>query len=281
MGRLEKDKQGLLMSSLAIQNQNRLLSSQKQNLQQAAQAASEKLSNLEQLTDNQIEEAQATLLLNTFSLHFWSEIDASDRPFLEAKPEDLQKWFAGTQRQPADIVAKKVDEELRSKNYFGLPEPHAISQKIVQKVKAGVIEHRAELTCPTIDRGEWSKAWKAASTIYAQSIEGCVQFHLQHTIKSEGWSARQASGWLNGAQGIAYAKSFRATCEVSAGYRQASLFDERISQYDRACRGRLIYADDIALGKKTELDPFPSPLPPTPDPRWYEDWYKSSMTHPR
>ena len=134
MNRLEKDKEHLLTSSSAIQNQNRLLSSQRLLLQKAAQEASEKLSSLEKLTDTQIEEAQTTLLLNTFSLHFWSEIDASDRPFLEAKPDELEKWFAGTQKQPVDIIAKKVDEELRNKSYFGLPKPHAISQKIVERI---------------------------------------------------------------------------------------------------------------------------------------------------
>lgn len=275
MRQLENNRRELLSNSTAIQNQNRLLSSQQATLQQEANEASGRLVNLQQLTNSQIEEAQTTLLQSRFSLHFWSEIDAFSRAFLEAKPQELEEWFKGRQEQPADIISKKIDEELSKETYFGLPEPHSISRKIVQKIKIGVAAHRADLTCPEIDRDQWSRAWHAASSTYARSIDDCVHFHMQHTINSEGWTEKQGVGWLKSNQGQSFKKSFRATCEVSAGYRQNRLFHERLSEYDRACRARLIYADNIALGNKVDLDPFPSLLPPTPDPRWFGDWYKS------
>lgn len=275
MQRLELEKTNLLQESHAFKEQNKNLSAQKLLIENAAKAAGIKLSSLEKLTDAQIETAQTNLLLNTFSLHFWGEIDAIRRPFLDEKTETLEAWFKSEQIQPAEVIVQRIDKELRDQTYFGLPQPHSISKRIIERIRSGVIAHRAELTCPTIDRKSWSKAWQEAGAIYDRSINDCAEFHLQHTIKSEGWNAKQASGWLNGAQGEAYKQSFLASCEVSAGFRKAKLFDERLTQYDSACRARLIYADNIALGKKVDLDQFPSLLPPSPEPRWFEDWYKT------
>lgn len=237
-----------------------------------------RLTALNKTQDRQIVENQLRLFRETGSWA-WTRSYLSDghiNVFVAADPDKIDKWSRESLSQPIDEIIKAIDVELSSGDYFSLPEPHSVSRSIILDFRGKILAAREHLLCPAIDRSAWAKAWKNAQRANLETGDDCVAMHVNHTAQEEGWTRSQLASWKKSAQYKSYESSYLAACKVMSNYHADRLIADAYEKYESPCRNRLFYAQDIADGSLDRVEPVGSPIPPSPELKWFSGWYNSS-----
>ena len=234
------------------------------------------ISELNEAQEKQIVEGQRAILPDAAGMSWMAHVFNNDdvMVFLGADQDKIKKWEKAEPIQPIKVVLAAIDLALTSKTYFGLPEPHRVSEQLILELRSNVVAHTEQLTCPSIDRSKWRSAWLEAQRTYKATIPNCVNMHVAHTAKKNGWTEAQTAVWREGKQGKQYRDSFESACASTHDYYANRLFSDAWEKIDGPCTKRLIYAVSIANGEKNDLEPFPNTDPPTPDKNWFSGWYK-------
>lgn len=277
LGNLRSQRKSLLA-------QNSLLSSERKELRSQTVVMRERVLKLStdlgtvsarnQEQQEQLKEGQMLLLSDAFAWEVGRSIlriEFDQIPFRES--QDISEWVAAKQHQPIQIVLSTIDEQLKSGKYFGLPPPHDLSRSLINDLRARVVAVSSELQCPVADRDEWSRAYKEQIAEHGRNLDGCVEMHAQHLASKEGWSPARLAAIKKTPYWIEQSNIYRRACDVYATYSTAKRFNESWSAYIKPCVDLVVYAEDIAFGKRQANRNFGSTKPPTIDRKWYADWF--------
>lgn len=240
------------------------------------------LSRTRSLTESQEEQlrtGQSLILKENFDLRAGYLVASNEemfdtQPFLGRDSAALDKWVSTKFVQPIDQLLAEVDGELEKKTYFGLPEPHGISEELVQELRRRLESTRDELTCPTPDRRAWQAAFESQVAQAKATTAGCVQMHFDHLVKDQAWTPLQVASLKSSGYWKRQAEAFNAACESVSDFFVAQRFNEKWAKFMRPCTTRVFYASELMEGRKrSDIEVFANTDPPPMDREWYRSWY--------
>ncbi|MGO1000795.1 hypothetical protein [Lysobacter sp. CA196] len=280
---LQSERQQLLNQRALALRANEALAAQSTELKNRAGALGRELGRTTELNSRQlaqIKSHQETILRSNVGLFMLpgvieQEGEYDSLPFIPER--DLDRWAARGVKQPYQFLLELFDQEVSSNRLFALPEPRAISREVVAELRSRIQAASARLSCPTINKTLWLQEFRRQTQQAEETVGACLDFHIQHHVKSKSWSAEQVRHASTGAEWASWREGTKRVCRISARYNVTSRFNDAWQLYMDPCRHRVIYGVSVADGEKSDLEPIGSTNPPSFETTWFSGWYRSTQ----
>ena len=193
---------------------------------------------------------------------------------LDGNETGLREWADAEWKQPQEAFVAAIDAELSHGTYFGLPEPHPVSEQVIRELRAQIVAKSDQLSCPALDRQAWVQSYRRTLAQAAADVPLCVdhltdkQMAEDHIGPARTALARATPYWrrqltLN-----------RDACEDAGRLHVPLLYWNAWHAYFEPCFARIVYAGRIARGLPAKVPPNGSGDPPALE----HDWYISAFS---